>query len=404
MPDLPLLEPADQRVLGALMEKQVTVPASYPLSLNALHTACNQATSREPVTDYPASEVEAIARRLKERGLLRTVWAGGGSRVLRYHQLLDEVLDLDVDEKALITVLLLRGAQAPGELKTRTERLHPFRDREQVEACLAGLAARAEPLVRQLARRPGQHDQRWIHLLGPVPGDLGPEPTAEVDRDSVLANGAGARDARVRAAYDACAVGYADALTDDLDTKPFDRWLIAEVAAAATGPILDVGTGPGQVAAALAAAGAEVTALDLSPAMVEQARLRHPGLVVEVGDFTRVLRPPHAPAWGAITAWNAFVHVSDSELPQVLSALGRVLDPTAPLAFCVWVGEEIRHTDQWYGAAVDVDIVFHDPGRVLAAVEAAGFGQVQWYLRSALPGETAAQHLYVVARRMAAAG
>ena len=128
------------------------------------------------------------------------------------------------DERALVTVLLLRGAQAPGELRTRTERLHAFADREAVEACLARLAARPEPLVRELPRQRGHHDARWVHLLGPVPtDDLTPAAVPAVDRDTVLADGAEARDARVRASYDAVAPAYADHLVDELVGKqPFE--------------------------------------------------------------------------------------------------------------------------------------------------------------------------------------
>ena len=145
MTDLPVLDAVEQRVLGSLLEKQRTVPASYPLSLNALRTACNQSSSRDPVVDYDEQTVERTARALKDRGLLRIVWADTGRRTLKYHQTLEEVLGLADDERALLTVLLLRGPQAPGELRTRTERLHAFADRTEVEAVLARMAERATP-------------------------------------------------------------------------------------------------------------------------------------------------------------------------------------------------------------------------------------------------------------------
>ncbi len=169
MTDLPVLEPDAQRILGSLLEKQTTVPASYPLTANALRAACNQTSNRDPVVDLDQVTVERTARALKERGLLRIVWSDTGRRTLKYHQILDERLGLDPDERALLTVLLLRGAQAPGELRTRTERLHAFADRAEVEACLRRMADRPQPLVRELERRPGQQDRRWVHLLGPVP-------------------------------------------------------------------------------------------------------------------------------------------------------------------------------------------------------------------------------------------
>src|SRR5688500_12928399 len=176
--DLPVLDHADQRILGSLLEKQTTVPASYPLTANALRTACNQTSNRDPVVDLDQPTVERSARSLKERGLLRIVWSDTGRRTLKYHQILDERLGLHPDERALLTVLLLRGPQAPGELRTRTERLHTFTDRDEVEACLHRMASRPQPLVRELERRSGQQDARWIHLLGAPPdqasGENGP--------------------------------------------------------------------------------------------------------------------------------------------------------------------------------------------------------------------------------------
>lgn len=169
MSDLPVLDADEQRVLGSLLEKQSTVPASYPLTANALRAACNQTSNRDPVVDLDQPTVERIARGLKERGLLRIVWADTGRRTLKYHQVLDERLELEPDERAVTTLLLLRGAQAAGELRTRSERLHPFADKAEVEATLRRMASRPEPLVRELERRHGQHDHRWVHLLGPLP-------------------------------------------------------------------------------------------------------------------------------------------------------------------------------------------------------------------------------------------
>ena len=174
MSELPVLDAEEQRILGSLLEKQATVPASYPLTANALRTACNQTNNREPVVDLDQQTVERTAKALKDRGLLRIVWSDTGRRTLKYHQVLDERLGLEPDERAVLTVLLLRGDQAPGELRTRTERLHGFADRGEVEACLHRMASRPQPLVRELERRPGQQDPRWIHLLGAAP-----EPTTE---------------------------------------------------------------------------------------------------------------------------------------------------------------------------------------------------------------------------------
>src|ERR671939_501286 len=148
MTDLPVLDAVEQRVLGCLLEKQVTVPAAYPLTLNALRTACNQTSNRDPVMQLDERSVETSTRALRDRGLVRIVWADTGRRVLKYHQVLADVLGLAAGERSLVTMLLLRGPQTVNELKTRTERLHPFAEREDVQACLQRLADRVDPLVR----------------------------------------------------------------------------------------------------------------------------------------------------------------------------------------------------------------------------------------------------------------
>ncbi len=381
------------------MEKQRTVPASYPLTLNSLRTACNQASSRDPITDYDDPLLQATLKELRDRELVRPVWTGAGSRVMKFHQRLEEHLGVGEPELAVLTVLLLRGPQAPGELRTRTARLHPFDDRAEVEATLRGLAELSEPLVVELERRPGQQDHRWAHLLGPPPEAT--PPPAPVDRDVVIAEGTDARDARVLAGYDAAAAGYAREFSGELAHKPFDGWLLDRVAGEADGgPVADVGTGPGHVAARLAASGASVVGVDLSPAMIDEARNLFPDVEFEVGDLTKLLRPRAAAGWSAITAWYAFVHLAASELPAVIAGLARVLVPGGRLAFALHAGEEVRHVDELAGTPVDLDFVLHNPSDVVDAVTAAGLVDVEWYLRSPLPDvEVATDRLYVVARR-----
>jgi uncharacterized protein YceH (UPF0502 family) len=284
MSGLPDLSAIDQRILGSLLEKQRTVPASYPLSLNGLKTACNQASSRDPVVEYDDATLEKALKSLRERGLVRVVWSDTGRRTLKYHQLLDEQLTLEEPVRAILTVLLLRGPNAPGELKARTERLHPFTDRQEVEVWLRAMSARPDPLVRELEPKAGQQDRRWIHLLGAPPADTTPETTPAADLDAVLSDGPEARDQRVRAAYTTVAATYADHVVDELDDLPFERWLLDRVAAEAPGPVADAGCGSGHVTAYLAERGADVSGFDLTPAMVEQARARFPGLAFEVGD------------------------------------------------------------------------------------------------------------------------
>lgn len=160
------------RVLGCLIEKQRTTPDVYPLTLNALRLACNQATNRDPVVDYDEHTIHEALHRLHHRGWARLT-SGAGSRTVKYRQLLDDALGLDGEQLALLAVLLLRGPQTPGELKQRCERLHPFAALADVEETLAGLVERE--LVVRLERRPGQKEERYLQLLGEAAEpDLGP--------------------------------------------------------------------------------------------------------------------------------------------------------------------------------------------------------------------------------------
>jgi uncharacterized protein YceH (UPF0502 family) len=398
--DLPVLGLEEQRILGSLLEKQTTVPASYPLTANALRTACNQTSNRDPVLDLDEQTVERTARELKDRGLVRIVWAATGRRTLKYHQTLDERLGLDPDERALITVLLLRGAQAPGELRTRTERLHAFADRDEVEACLHRMAERPEPLVRELELRPGQHDRRWIHLLGPVAEQAAAPDAPRVDRDVVIADGAEARDARVRSSYDAVASDYADHLVDELAGLPFETWLLDRVIAHATGqPVVEVGSGPGHVTAYLGEHGVDATGIDLAPEMVAEARRRFPDRRFGVGDLRQLGRPTTGPGWAAVLGWYSLIHLAAAELPAAIAALVRPLSAGGWLVLALHAGDEVRHRDEWFGHDVDLDFVLHDPASVVGIVEAAGLVDVEWYLRGPFTwrGETT-ERLYVVGR------
>ena len=395
-----MLEPEEQRILGSLLEKQTTVPASYPLTANALRAACNQTSNRDPVVDYDEQTIARVTRTLKERGLVRIVWSDTGRRTLKYHQTLDEHLGLGPDERALVTVLLLRGAQTPGELRARTERLHAFAGRDDVEACLRGMAERAQPLVRELERRPGQHDRRWLHLLGPAPEPLSAV-ADPVDRDSVLAQGAEARDTKVRSSYDAIANRYAEHLADELSGLPFERWLLDRVVEHAAGrPVVEVGSGPGHVTAYLAERGADAMGIDLSPAMVSEARRRFPEGTYEVGDLRRLGRPATSAGWGAVLGWYSLIHLAASELPDAVAALARPLVPGGWLVLALQAGAEVRHLEEWFGHEVDLDFVQHDPAPVVALVEAAGLVDVEWYLRGPVTsrGEQT-QRLYVIGRK-----
>jgi uncharacterized protein YceH (UPF0502 family) len=165
VPDELELTAPQARVLGCLMEKQATTPEAYPLTLKALTTACNQTSSRNPVVDYGTQLVETTALALKGKGLLRVVHPAHGERATRYRQVADEALGLDDAQKAVLSVLLLRGPQTVAELRTRTERQHTFTSAEQVESTLAGLAGGERPVVVRLERQPGQKEPRWMQLL-----------------------------------------------------------------------------------------------------------------------------------------------------------------------------------------------------------------------------------------------
>ena len=404
MSELPVLDAVDQRILGSLLEKQTTVPATYPLSANALMSACNQTSSRDPVTDYDQQTVERTAKALKERGLLRIVWSDTGRRTLKYHQIIDEQLGLEADERALLTVLLLRGAQAPGELRTRTERLHGFADRGQVEECLHRMAGRSQPLVRELGRRPGQQDARWVHLLGPAPDDdaTTTDPQA-VDGETVIAHGAELRDARVVASYDAVATSYADHLVDELGGLPFETWLLDRVVDHAGGrPVVEVGTGPGHVTAYLAERGADASGIDLSPAMVAEARRRFPAGAYAVGDLRQLSHPVASPGWAAVLGWYSLIHFAASELPEAVAALARPLVPGGWLVLALHAGTEVRHADEWFGRGIDLDFVLHEPASVVGVVESAGLVDIEWYRRGPIAArDETSERLYVVARQPA---
>lgn len=155
-----------QRVLGALVEKSLTTPDQYPLSRNALRTACNQATNRDPVVAYEESDVLAALEELRALELTRTVY-GRSSRVPKAEHRLGETLSLDGPQVAVLALLLLRGPQTPGELRSRATRLHAFADTDEVEAVLTSLAAhRFGAMAEQLEREPGRREARWTHRLG----------------------------------------------------------------------------------------------------------------------------------------------------------------------------------------------------------------------------------------------
>jgi len=194
-----LLLTADEvRVLGSLMEKEVTTPEYYPLSLNALINACNQKSNRFPVVAYDEMTVARLVDILREKRLLAVVTGGtlSVSRVPKYRQLLSETVGLDSKDAAILCELMVRGPQTAAQLRTRAERLHKFADVAEVDAVIAELMTRGTPLVVKLPRQPGHKECRFAHLLAgaPVmsePAEPPPEPAmievrAEKDRVNQL--------------------------------------------------------------------------------------------------------------------------------------------------------------------------------------------------------------------------
>ncbi|MGQ6287870.1 YceH family protein [Serratia sp. IR-2025] len=178
------LNAKEARVIGCLLEKQVTTPDQYPLSLNAITLACNQKTNREPVMDISESEVQQLLDLLLRKHFLRTL-SGFGNRVVKYEQRFCNSefgqLKLSPAELAVIATLLLRGAQTPGELRTRTNRMHEFNDVSEVEQVLQQLATREDgPFVVRLAREPGKRESRFMHLFS---GQIDEAPAALESED-----------------------------------------------------------------------------------------------------------------------------------------------------------------------------------------------------------------------------
>jgi uncharacterized protein YceH (UPF0502 family) len=180
-----LLNEADVRVLGSLIEKELTTPEHYPLSLNALTNACNQSSNRDPVVQYDDATVKAAVDRLRKYSLVRSIQRSD-ARVMKYMHLMDEAMSLERPELAAMCVLMLRGPQTVGEIRTRGGRLFDFPSLEEVEATLNVLATRApSPLTVRLPRQPGQKEARYAHLLsGEVTADASSVAPVRVHTDA----------------------------------------------------------------------------------------------------------------------------------------------------------------------------------------------------------------------------
>jgi uncharacterized protein len=186
-----VLDPVEIRVLGSLIEKEITTPEYYPLTLNALINACNQKSNRDPAVSYDEDTVSDAIDSLREKHLI-TVLTGGSNRVPKYGHRLGQRLNLGRRETAILCELMLRGPQTVGELKDRAGRMHRFSDLEEVESCLRGMAEfPGGPLITQLARQPGRKEARYGHLLS------GEAPVEEHVPDGAVPRAAGGMEARV---------------------------------------------------------------------------------------------------------------------------------------------------------------------------------------------------------------
>jgi uncharacterized protein len=184
------LTPIEARVLGALIEKEITTPEYYPLSLNALTNACNQKSNRDPVLHVEESEVRKALNQLEYQSLVRSV-SSTDSRVTKFEHRLQDAFNFYRPEVAIICELLLRGPQTPGELRTRASRMHAFEDLESVHSALSRLEKREPPLVTILPRQPGTKEARYAHLLGdapPVAPSAPPHATAARDHDAAASS------------------------------------------------------------------------------------------------------------------------------------------------------------------------------------------------------------------------
>jgi uncharacterized protein len=173
------LTPIEARVLGALIEKEITTPEYYPLSLNALTNACNQKSNRDPVLHLEESDVRKALNHLEYQSLVRSV-SSTDSRVTKFEHRLQDVFNFYRPEVAIICELLLRGPQTPGELRTHASRMHAFDDLESVHSALSRLEKREPPLITVLPRQPGTKEARYAHLLGDTP-PVAPSAPAHVD-------------------------------------------------------------------------------------------------------------------------------------------------------------------------------------------------------------------------------
>lgn len=194
-----VLDPIEARVIGTMIEKRITVPDSYPLTINTLVNGCNQMNNRAPVTSLTEVEITSAVERLRERGFT-SLYTGAATRVPKYAETFAKRLGLQAKETALLCELMLRGAQMPGELRSRAERMHAFADLAEVESTLQAMTELTPPLVVQLPREAGARAAKWQHMLfgGELPANDAPVlPPSRIDRETALVDRVAALEAKV---------------------------------------------------------------------------------------------------------------------------------------------------------------------------------------------------------------
>ena len=200
-----ILDPVEARVIGTMIEKRITVPDTYPLTINSLVNGCNQMNNRAPVTALTEMQVSGAVERLRERGFT-SLYTGAATRVPKYAESFAERLGLRAKETALLCELMLRGAQMPGELRSRAERMHAFADLAEVESTLNAMSGLTPPLVVQLPREAGARAAKWQHMLfgGELPATDTPAlPPSKADREAALSDRVAALEAKVAELEDA---------------------------------------------------------------------------------------------------------------------------------------------------------------------------------------------------------
>ncbi len=317
----------ETRVLGCLIEKEATTPGAYPMTVNGLRNACNQSTSRDPVMTLTDRDVETALASLRERGMTRTVHSTS-NRATKFRHVMPEALGLEPAETALLAVLMLRGEQTIGELKSRSERQFSFGSIDEVHDTLSALASRDDALVRQLDRQPGQKDARWIQLLS----DAEASPTAttsDVASSASQSNDVDPYGAATAEFYDLLATTH----WETFGLQLLD--LLADVDPAA-GPIVDLGAGTGVGLQYLRAAVPDASILAIEPSRAMRAAL-HTRLHLDA-DLCRVTTVDPRP-WAtadlppqacALVASAALGHLDDADRDRLWRYIAERMPAGAP--------------------------------------------------------------------------